>query len=84
MAAVPSSPPVLACGRGKGRRILLLLAVHLKAGCRQGALESPFNPSCVTLAAQRAPWEAWTDAAATGTVPVGVLGDFNRFGQDDR
>jgi hypothetical protein len=42
---------VLACGKEKRRRILLLLAVHLKSGCPQGALESPTDPDCVTLAA---------------------------------
>ncbi len=71
----------------KGEARLLLLSVHLKSGCPQGALESPTDPDCVTLAAQRAPLEAWIDAAAAGKVPFLVLGDFNRafdrFGQDD-
>jgi endonuclease/exonuclease/phosphatase family metal-dependent hydrolase len=72
----------------KGAARLLLLAVHLKAGCAQGSLESPTDPDCATLAAQRAPLEGWIDAAAEGTVPFVVLGDFNRafdrFGDDDR
>lgn len=71
----------------KGDARLLHLALHLKSGCPHGALESPSDPDCVTLAAQRAPLEAWIDAAAAGTVPFLVLGDFNRafdrFDQDD-
>ena len=41
----------------------------------------------MTLAAQRAPLEAWIDEAAQQLVPFVILGDFNRridrFGQDD-
>jgi endonuclease/exonuclease/phosphatase family metal-dependent hydrolase len=41
----------------------------------------------VTLAAQRAPLEAWIDEAAQELVPFVILGDFNRridrFGRDD-
>ena len=62
----------------KGEARLLLLSVHLKSGCAQGSLENPTDPDCATLARQRAPLEAWIDAAAAGTVPFVVLGDFNR------
>jgi hypothetical protein len=61
--------------------------VHLKFGCRGGSLENPTDPDCVTLAAQRAPLEAWIDEAAQELVPFVILGDFNRridrFGRDD-
>lgn len=69
-----------------GRR-MRLLSVHLKSGCAQGSLETPTDPDCVTLAAQRAPLEQWIDDAARQAIPFAVLGDFNRridaFGQND-
>jgi hypothetical protein len=52
-----------------------------------GSLENPTDPDCVTLAAQRAPLEAWIDSAAQGNVPFVIAGDWNRridrFGHDD-
>jgi hypothetical protein len=67
----------------KDGQLLRLLSVHLKSGCHEGSLENPTDPDCVTLAAQRAPLEAWIDEAAQGL----VLGDWNRridrFAQDD-
>jgi hypothetical protein len=71
----------------KDGQLLRLLSVHLKSGCHGGSLENPTDPDCVTLAAQRAPLEAWIDEAAQDVVPFMILGDFNRridrFGQDD-
>jgi endonuclease I/endonuclease/exonuclease/phosphatase family metal-dependent hydrolase len=71
----------------KDGQLLRLLSVHLKSGCHDGNLENPTDPDCVTLAAQRAPLEAWIDEAAQQLVPFVILGDFNRridrFGQDD-
>jgi hypothetical protein len=54
------------------------LSVHLKSGCHGGSLEPPSRDNCITLAAQRAPLEAWIDAAALGQVPFVILGDWNR------
>ena len=62
----------------KDGQVLRLLSVHLKSSCHAGSLEPPSNPHCVTLAAQRAPLEAWIDAAAVGDVPFAILGDWNR------
>jgi endonuclease I/endonuclease/exonuclease/phosphatase family metal-dependent hydrolase len=71
----------------KDGQLLRLLSVHLKSGCHGGSLDHPTAPDCVTLAAQRAPLEAWIDEAARQLVPFVILGDFNRridrFGQDD-
>jgi len=71
----------------KDGQLLRLLSVHLKSGCHGGSLENSTDPACATLAAQRAPLEAWIDEAAQELVPFGILGDFNRridrFGQDD-
>jgi hypothetical protein len=71
----------------KDGQLLRLLSVHLKSGCHEGSLETPTDPDCVTLAAQRAPLEVWIDEAAQELVPFAILGDWNRridrFGQDD-
>jgi endonuclease I/endonuclease/exonuclease/phosphatase family metal-dependent hydrolase len=71
----------------KDGQLLRLLSVHLKSGCHGGNLENPTDPDCVTLAAQRAPLEAWIDEAAQEGVPFVILGDWNRridqFGQND-
>jgi endonuclease/exonuclease/phosphatase family metal-dependent hydrolase/predicted esterase len=71
----------------KDGQLLRLMSVHLKSGCHQGSLEPPSQPDCVTLAAQRAPLEAWIDAAATAQVPFVIVGDWNRridvHGQSD-
>ena len=70
----------------KDGQLLRVLSVHLKSGCHGGSLENTTNPDCLTLAAQRAPLEAWIDEAQQ-LVPFVILGDFNRrfvrFGQDD-
>jgi poly(3-hydroxybutyrate) depolymerase len=62
----------------KDGQALRLLSLHLKSSCHAGSLEPPSNPHCITLAAQRAPLEAWIDAAAMGDVPFAILGDWNR------
>jgi hypothetical protein len=58
----------------KGGKLLRLLSIHLKFGCHDGSLENPTDPDCVTLAAQRAPLEAWIDEAARQVAPFAILG----------
>jgi hypothetical protein len=58
----------------KGEARLLLLSMHLKSGCPRGSLDSPTDSDCVTLAAQRAPLEAWIDAAAAEGAVRGARG----------
>jgi poly(3-hydroxybutyrate) depolymerase/endonuclease/exonuclease/phosphatase family metal-dependent hydrolase len=71
----------------KDGQLLRLMSVHLKSGYHGGSLEPASRPDCVTLAAQRAPLEAWIDAAAEAQVPFVILGDWNRridvHGQND-
>jgi endonuclease/exonuclease/phosphatase family metal-dependent hydrolase len=62
----------------KGGNLLRLMSVHLKSGCHGGTLEPATSPDCITLAAQRAPLESWTDAAAIAQVPFVIVGDWNR------
>jgi endonuclease/exonuclease/phosphatase family metal-dependent hydrolase len=57
---------------------LRLLSIHLKSGCSQGRLDTPTTDSCITLAKQRVPLEAWIDARATERLPFIIAGDFNR------
>jgi endonuclease/exonuclease/phosphatase family metal-dependent hydrolase len=57
---------------------LLLLNVHLKSGCHDGALRSPRGENCRVLAAQRRPLDEWFDASAAGPTPFVIPGDFNR------
>jgi endonuclease/exonuclease/phosphatase family metal-dependent hydrolase len=52
-----------------------LMSVHLKSGCFENASTSS---ACETLLAQVPVMEGWIDAAADGSVPFIVLGDFNR------
>jgi endonuclease/exonuclease/phosphatase family metal-dependent hydrolase len=66
---------------GGGR--LRLLAVHLKSGCRSDALDRSTRPACATLARQLPPLAGWVAArAADGTAFI-LLGDFNRWMEDD-
>lgn len=60
-----------------------LLAVHLKSGCTKGPLDSSKNPSCAALRKQVPVLERWIDARATDGVPYAVLGDFNRWLDED-
>jgi endonuclease/exonuclease/phosphatase family metal-dependent hydrolase len=52
-----------------------LLSVHLKSGCVEN---TSTGPDCALLLAQVPVLEGWIDAAAQGSVPFIVLGDFNR------
>jgi len=54
-----------------------LLAVHLKSGCFDGALDRRFSP-CERLRQQVPVVEAWIDARVREGTPFAVLGDFNR------
>ncbi|MFY9477834.1 MAG: hypothetical protein WAQ08_09280, partial [Aquabacterium sp.] len=54
-----------------------LLAVHLKSGCFDGALDRAFEP-CGKLRQQVPVLEAWVDARVREKVHFAVLGDFNR------
>jgi hypothetical protein len=51
------------------------MSVHLKSGCFENASTSA---ACETLLAQVPVLEGWIDAAADGSMPFIVLGDFNR------
>lgn len=76
----------------KDGKKLRLLAVHLKSGCFDKALDSQSingmsdkskrdaraKRSCEKLSKQIEPLETWIDARATEGVPFVVLGDFNR------
>jgi endonuclease/exonuclease/phosphatase family metal-dependent hydrolase len=76
----------------KGDKKLRLLAVHLKSGCFDKALDSRSVNSmpdtskrkskeknaCTKLSKQMKPLEAWIDQRAKEDVPFIVLGDFNR------
>jgi endonuclease/exonuclease/phosphatase family metal-dependent hydrolase len=81
----------------KGDKQFRLLAVHLKSGCFEKALDSasvdsmPFSSkksnkskaACLKLSNQIQPLESWIDARATEDIPFVVLGDFNRrFNRD--
>lgn len=54
-----------------------LLAVHLKSGCFDGALDRAFEP-CGRLREQVPVIEGWVDARVREKVHFAVLGDFNR------
>ena len=81
----------------KGDKSVRLLAVHMKSGCFDKALdqaniakmpnstekEQYAKTACAELAKQAKPLEAWVDARAKEGVPFILLGDFNRrFVQD--
>jgi len=52
-----------------------LMSVHLKSGCVEN---TSTGPDCELLLAQVPVLEGWIDAAAAGSMPFIVLGDFNR------
>jgi endonuclease/exonuclease/phosphatase family metal-dependent hydrolase len=58
---------------------LRLLAVHLKTGCQAQPLAHSTRRSCVELAEQIAPLQAWIAARIAEKTPFLVLGDFNRW-----
>lgn len=81
----------------KNGKQVRLLAVHLKSGCFDKALDSTSvaampntnekeqyaKTACAELSRQVKPLEAWIDARAQTNTPAIVLGDFNRrFIQD--
>ncbi len=76
----------------KGDKSLRLLAVHMKSGCFDKALDQVSiakmpssndkevyaKTACAELAKQAIPLEAWVDARAKEDTPFILLGDFNR------
>ena len=76
----------------KDGKSVRLLAVHMKSGCFDKALdqasianmpntnekEAYAKTACAELAKQAIPLEAWVDARAKEGVPFLLLGDFNR------
>ena len=76
----------------KDGKSVRLLAVHMKSGCFDKALdqasiekmpntnekEAYAKTACAELAKQAVPLEAWVDARAEEGVPFLLLGDFNR------
>lgn len=76
----------------KGDKSVRLLAVHMKSGCFDKALdqasiakmpntnekEAYAKTACAELAKQAIPLEAWVDARAKEGIPFILLGDFNR------
>lgn len=76
----------------KNGKSVRLLAVHMKSGCFDKALdqasiakmpssnkkEEYAKTACAELAKQAVPLEAWVDARAKEGVPFMLLGDFNR------
>ncbi len=61
-------------GEGEGR--LRLLAVHLKAGCREGRLDG--DPDCDSLGRQVPVLADWINRRRQEGAAFAVLGDFNR------
>lgn len=64
---------------------LRLLAVHLKAGCREDGLGRSGRPQCEQLRQQLAPLQGWIAQRRAEGVPFVLLGDFNRWmeGRDE-
>jgi endonuclease/exonuclease/phosphatase family metal-dependent hydrolase len=58
---------------------LRLLAVHLKSGCREEALDTRANPACGTLALQVPHLRDWAGQREAEGVPFVLMGDFNRW-----
>jgi endonuclease/exonuclease/phosphatase family metal-dependent hydrolase len=56
---------------------LRLLAVHLNAGCREGALDRP-DVECEALARHSEILAGWIAARRREGTPFAILGDFNR------
>ncbi len=63
-------------------KTLRLLAIHLKAFCVKKTLADA-DEDCARLAEQVPTVEAWIDARAQAGDAFAVLGDFNRFLDDD-
>ena len=64
---------------------LRLLAVHLKSGCRDVALDTADRPACATLGLQADALSGWMAARDAAGQAFAVLGDFGRVmdGADD-
>jgi endonuclease/exonuclease/phosphatase family metal-dependent hydrolase len=64
---------------------LRLLAVHLKAGCREGPVQTSDDPACRTLARQLPVLQQWMAARDKEGTPFVLIGDFGRLmaGEDD-
>ena len=61
-----------------GARDVTMMAVHLKSGCFDDDLDQPSSSSCIKLAQQATPLQAWVkDQLQLGHSFV-FLGDFNR------
>lgn len=58
---------------------LRLLAVHLKSGCREEALDTRANPACGTLALQLPHLRDWAGQRQAEGLPFVLMGDFNRW-----
>ena len=58
---------------------LRLLAVHLKAGCRQERLTNAAREACGTLKYQLGAMQGWIRERQREGMPFVVLGDFNRW-----
>ena len=58
---------------------LRLLAVHLKAGCREDDFDHTRRPQCATLHGQLAPLAGWVAQRQADGAPFIVLGDLNRW-----
>ena len=61
------------------RGTLRLLALHLKTGCQAPPLAKSTRRSCVELADQIPPIQAWMAARVAEKTPFLLLGDFNRY-----
>jgi endonuclease/exonuclease/phosphatase family metal-dependent hydrolase len=58
---------------------LRLLAVHLKAGCRDDRLSGRMSSACATLLGQARPLQDWIAARRREGMPFLLMGDFNRW-----
>lgn len=64
---------------------LRLLAVHLKAGCREAPITVTTDPACRTLARQLPVLQRWVAAREREGVAYALMGDFSRLmvGEDE-
>ena len=62
---------------------LRLLAVHLKQGCRQERLSDSARAACPLLRTQLSVLQRWVAQRRDDGVPFALLGDFNRWMDDE-
>jgi lytic murein transglycosylase B len=62
----------------RGRGAVVLLNIHLKAGCATGRMDNADNAACATLQRQVPALEAWVEAQANTGHAFAIVGDFNR------